>query len=103
VPWAMKNGRFTHLFENLVINWLQELSTNAVARRFNLSWNAVDRIMREAVARGLRSRATPNLIDLSVDEVSRKKGHKYVTIVSNLQGQVIGGENGKENLYGHPL
>jgi transposase len=96
VPWAMKNGRFTHLFENLVINWLQELSTNAVARRFNLSWNAVDRIMREAVARGLRSRATPNLIDLSVDEVSRKKGHKYVTIVSNLQGQVIGGENGKE-------
>ena len=96
MPWAMKNGRFTHLFENLVINWLQELSTNAVARRFNLSWNAVDRIMREAVARGLRSRATPNLIDLSVDEVSRKKGHKYVTIVSNLQGQVIGVENGKE-------
>jgi hypothetical protein len=73
----MKNGRFTHLLENLVINWLQELSTNAVGGRFNQSWNAVDRILREAVARGLRSRATPNLTDLSVDEVSRKKNHIF--------------------------
>lgn len=96
VPWAQKNGRFTQLFENTVIDWLQELSINAVARRFNLSWNAVDRIMRDAVERGLKQRGRLNIQDLSVDEVSRKKGHQYVTVVSNKQGQVISVYSGKD-------
>lgn len=96
VPWAQRNGRFTHLFENTVIDWLQELSINAVARRFNLSWNAVDRIMRDAVARGLARRTSPDITHLSVDEVSRKKGHHYVTVISNRQGQVVGVQNGKD-------
>jgi len=96
VPWAQKNRRFTLLFENTVIDWLQELSINAVARRFNLSWNAVDRIMRTAVVRGLSTRGSPDLRHLSVDEVSRKKGHKYVTVLSNKQGQVISVHGGKD-------
>lgn len=96
VPWAQKNARFTQLFESTVIDWLQELSINAVARRFKVSWNAVDRIMRNAVLRGLSSRCSPDLRHLSVDEVSRKKGHRYVTVVSNKQGQVISVHDGKE-------
>jgi transposase len=96
VPWAQKHGRFTKVFENQVIDWLQELSINAVARRFHLSWNAVDRIMREAVTRGLERRQNPNMTDLSVDEVSRKKGHNYVTIVSNKLGQVLSVQNGRD-------
>ena len=90
VPWAQRNGRFTHLFENTIIDWLQELSINAVARRFNLSWNAVDRFMRDAVARGLARRTSPDITHLSVDEVSQKKGQHYVTVISNRQGQVVG-------------
>jgi transposase len=95
VPWAQKQGRFTLMFENLVIDWLQELSINAVARRFSLSWNAVDRIMRDAVERGMSARTEPDIRHLSVDEVSRKKGHNYVTVISNLQGQVIDVQSGK--------
>jgi transposase len=96
VPWSQKQGRFTLMFENLVIDWLQELSINAVARRFNLSWNAVDRIMRDAVDRGLRLCKEPDIKHLSVDEVSRKKGHRYVTVISNQQGQVINVQSGKD-------
>lgn len=95
VPWAEKGGRFTHLFESLVIDWLQEATVNAVARRFGLSWNAVDGIMQRATIRGLQRRQTLNLAHLSVDEVSQKKGHNYVTIISNSEGHVIDVHDGK--------
>ena len=91
----MKHWRFTLMFENLILDWLQELSINAVARRFNLSWNAVDRIMQDAVSRGLTLRSEPDITHLSVDEVSRKKGHEYVTVISNQKGQVIDVTPGK--------
>ena len=46
VPWAEPNSGFTALFEALVIDWLKEASTSAVARLMGLSWNAIDGIMQ---------------------------------------------------------
>lgn len=88
-PWAEQNSRFTAMFECLVIDWLKETSINAVSRRLNLSWNAVDGIMNRAVQRGLGRRKSKFVKNLAVDEVSSKKGHKYVTIISNGKGNVI--------------
>ena len=88
-PWAEQNSRFTAMFERLVIDWLKEASINAVSRRLNLSWNAVDGIMSRAVKRGLDRRTRLFVKNLAVDEVSSKKGHKYVTIISNGKGIVI--------------
>jgi len=88
-PWAEQNSRFTASFESSVINWLKETSINAVSRRFRLSWNAVDGIMNRAVKRGLACRRRSSVKHLAVDEVSSKKGHKYVTIISNEKGEVI--------------
>lgn len=89
VPWAEKNSRFTLLFEAMAIRWLQEASINAVSRRLGLSWNAIDGIMRRAVARGLSARKAVDYQHIAVDEVSSKKGHRYVTIISNGLGQVV--------------
>lgn len=88
-PWAEQNSRFTVMFECLVINWLKETSANAVSRRLSISWNAVDGIMRRAVRRGLARRKPCFVKNLAVDEVSSKKGRKYVTIISNGRGEVI--------------
>ena len=89
VPWAERNSRFTLLFEAMAIQWLKEASINAVSRRLGLSWNATDGIMRRAVARGLSARESVDYQHIAVDEVSSKKGHKYITIVSNESGQVV--------------
>jgi len=88
-PWAEQNSRFTIMFECLVIEWLKETTINAVSRRLNLSWNAVDGIMNRAVNRGLGRRKRRFVKNLAVDEVSSKKGHKYVTIISNGKGDVV--------------
>lgn len=95
VPWAEGNSRYTALFEALVIEWLKEASIQAVSRQLQLSWTAIDGIMKRAVRRGLAARTSPDVRFLSVDETAFRKGHDYVTILSNHQGQVVIVEDGK--------
>lgn len=90
VPWAEPGSGFTALFEALVIDWLREASTSAVAKRLRLSWNAVDGIMQRAVQRGLSRRPALSLKRLSVDETAYRKRHDYITVVSDQEeGAVV--------------
>jgi len=97
VPWAEGSSRYTQLFEAQVIRWLKEASIKAVSRQLKLSWNAIDGIMSRAVRRGLAERGTLCVEQLAVDETSFKKGHDYVTIVSNADGQVLAVKDGKSS------
>jgi transposase len=97
VPWAEPGGRFTAMFEALVIDWLQEASIAAVSRQLGLSWNEVDTVMKRAVARGLWRREhepaaekSPGVRHVAVDEVSQRRGHRYLTVVSDREhGHVV--------------
>ena len=90
VPWAEGSSRYTVEFEGEVIEWLRDASVSAVARRTGLSWNAVAWIMAEAVRRGLERREPETARRLSVDETSFRRGHRYVTVVSNPEtGHVL--------------
>lgn len=103
VPWAERGVRFTQLFEARIIDWLQDSSISAVSRRFELSWNAVDRIMQRAVRRGLSRRQQRILRRINVDEVSFKKRHEYATVITDEQGQVVDVQDGhkKASLKGY--
>lgn len=83
VPWAEPGSGFTALFEALVIDWLKEATTAAVSRRLGVSWNAIDGIMQRAVTRGLARRKRTPARHIGVDETSFRKGHDYVTVVSD--------------------
>lgn len=83
-PWSEPGSRFTALLEALVIDWLKEATTAAVARRLRLSWDEVDGIMQRAVARGLLRRPALKLHGIGVDETSFAKRHEYVTVVADL-------------------
>ena len=89
VPWAEPGSGFTALFEALVIDWLKEASTSAVSERLRLSWNAVDGIMQRAVKRGLSRRGELSPKQISVDETSYRKGHDYVTVVTDQEQAAV--------------
>jgi transposase len=89
VPWGAPGSRFTALFEALVIDWLQEASTSAVARLLGLDWGEVDRIMARAVGRGLARRQRRLPRQIGVDETSFQKRHEYVTVVCDQQEGVV--------------
>jgi transposase len=103
VSWAEPGSRFTALFEALAIDWLKQSSTAAVAKQMRISWDEADGIMARAVARGLARRQTETLRYVGVDETSFQKRHKYVTVVSNLEGTkvlYVGDDRKRESLDG---
>jgi len=89
VPWADPGSRFTALFEALVIDWLGEANVRAIARRIRLSWDPVSGIQRRAVKRGLARRERQAPTGIGVDETAFQKRHEYVTIVHDLEEEVV--------------
>jgi transposase len=85
VSWSEPQSRFTALFERLVMDWLLAASQQAVAQRLDLSWDEVHGIMDRAVKRGLARRQATAARYLGVDEKSFRKGHRYVTVVTDLE------------------
>ncbi len=68
----------------------RKLSWKEVAAYFGLNWKTVASVVRRAVAYGLAHRKRQPLRIVGIDEVSRKKGHQYLTLVYDLQrGQLV--------------
>lgn len=97
VPWAEGSSRYTELFENFVIQFLKIASISAVSETCQLSWGTIERIMQRAIERGLAFREEVYTEHLLIDETSFKKGHDYVTILSNNKGQVLGVSDGRSS------
>jgi transposase len=85
LPWAESSSRFTALMERLVIDWLGAASQKAVGEQLGLSWDEIHGIMERAVERGLERRQAEPLPQLGVDEKAFRKGHKYFTLVNDLE------------------
>ena len=56
----------------------------ALAKRFGCSWSTVQAAVEDAVVWGLEKRDLSQVRRIGVDELSRKKGHVYVTGVYDL-------------------
>jgi transposase len=89
VPWAEEGSRLTALFEALVIDWLREANVRAIARRLNLSWDQVAGVQARAVKRGLERREQEAPKQIGVDETAFQKRHEYVTIVHDIDREVV--------------
>ena len=86
VPWAAPQGRFTLLFERFAVEvLLASASVSQACELLGLSWDAAHEIMRRAVERGLERRQLEDLKHLGMDEKSFKRGHSYITLLSDLE------------------
>jgi transposase len=90
VPWAEKWQRVTHALFRAVATLTRVLDWSSVAAHFRLNWKTVAAIVEGAVLWGLQYRPWRPLHLLGLDEVSRRKGQQYLTIVYDLErGRVV--------------
>ena len=89
VPWAEPGGRFTALFEAMVIAWLGEASIKAVAELVGLTWDQVDGIQQRAIERGLVRRKPALVANVGIDETSYQDDHEYVSVVTDRDRRVV--------------
>ncbi len=104
LPWAEPMARFTTLFERLAVDVLKECHIEGAARLLRLSWEEAWHLMERAVERGLQAKPAKVTAQIGVDETAIKRGHNYVTVVSDLaQATVehIGDDRRQESLDGY--
>lgn len=90
VPWALKWQRVTRALARAVAALARELAWAAVAAHFRLNWKTVATVVEGAVLWGLAHRRWAPLHSIGIDEVSRRKGQHYLTIVYDLdRGRVV--------------
>ena len=98
VPWARPDARHTRDFED-VVGWLaQRVDKTTVARLLRCSWEAVANIVTRVVADHIDDSRLEGLYRIGVDEVSYRKGHRYLTVVANHDqgGAVVWAKQGKK-------
>lgn len=82
VPWARHKSRFTVPFEDQVAWLAAHADKTTVSELMDISWRTVGRIIERVVEE--RRTATDryaNLRRIGVDEISYRRGHRYLTIV----------------------
>jgi transposase len=88
-PWAEPWARVTSALANAAAKLARELSWQGTARQYGLNWKSVATIVKRAVAYGLKNRSRPPVHVIGIDEVSRRKGQVYLTVVYDLERRVL--------------
>ena len=92
VPFARAGSRFTRDFEDLV-GWLATtMDKTALCRLVRVDWDSVGRIIGRVMATELDPRRLERLFSIGIDEVSWRKGHSYLTLVSDHRPASSSGE-----------
>jgi len=98
VPWAVAGSSFTLLFEALSMLYVKEgMSMSGSGRMQNVDSRIIKRIIDHYVFKAKQEQPLAQTETIGIDEVSYKKGHAYLTIVSDAEKKkVIGIGEGKD-------
>lgn len=83
VPWARHGSDFTRPFEDAVGLLAQKSDKTTVSKLFGISWVTVGRIAERVVAELLDPERLRGLRRIGVDEISFRKRHRYLTVVTD--------------------
>ena len=89
IPWADKNARITYRLEFLILTYSQLMTQKAAAQLLHLPKSTFSDILHRTIGRVRDGHRIRGLKCIGVDEVSYKKGHKYVTVVYDLDRACI--------------
>jgi transposase len=96
VPWARHGSDFTRSFEDAVGLMAQRTDKTAVSLLFGISWRTVANIAERLVDELLDPERLSNLRRIGVDEISFRKRHRYLTVVTDHDtGDVVWVGEGK--------
>jgi transposase len=96
LPFADPGSRFTRPFEELVTWTAQRCDKTTTAIQHRVSWPSVGRICARVVKRRREPIDFTQLRVIGVDELSYRKGHRYLTLITDLQrGRIIWSKEGR--------
>jgi transposase len=85
LPWANRWQRVTRALARSIAVLSRVLSWREAAAHFGVDWKTVATVVKRAVEWGLKHRPWKPLHVIGLDEVSRSKGQRYLTLVYDLE------------------
>jgi len=89
MSWSMGKTPLSFPLITVLAFWTRMLPWDQVARLFNVSWGTVRAAVEVAVEYGRQREDYKGVRFIGIDEISRRKGHVYLTQVYDLDRKVL--------------
>jgi transposase len=84
VPWASGKYTLTTVYMQFLAHWARKLSWKETAVSFHTTWDKVYQAVEYIVEWGLKHRQIGPIFAMGVDEIQYARGHKYLTLVYQI-------------------
>jgi transposase len=90
LPFADPRRRYTKAFERYALGLCRLMTIRDVARHLGVSWDTIKDILKRDLQRRFKKPRLGKLKQIAIDEISVGRGHRYLTVVLNLEtGAVV--------------
>ena len=86
MPWAEGKHRLTETYAWFLAGWAKRLSWQEVAVAFRTSWDHVFCSVERSVIWGRQHQDLSGIEAIGVDEIAWQRGHRYLTLVYQIDG-----------------
>jgi len=89
VGFAEERRSYTKSFERLVLELSRVMTILDVARYLRVGWDTVKDIQKRSLSKRFKNIKLSHLRQIAIDEISIGRGHKYLTVVLDLQSGAV--------------
>jgi transposase len=89
IPFANGRKSYTKAFQRYVLELSKEMSIKAIAAHLKTGWDLIKQIQKEQLEKKYSKLKAKDLRFIAIDEIATHKGHKYLTVVMDLETGAI--------------
>ncbi|MGA8761392.1 MAG: ISL3 family transposase [Candidatus Sulfotelmatobacter sp.] len=89
INFAEPRRRYTHAFERFALDLAQHMTIQDVARHLGVAWDTIKDIQKRYLEKHFAKPELKHLRLLAIDEIAVGKGHRYLTVVLDLESGAV--------------
>jgi len=89
IPWAAPNARVTHRFEYLMLRYASVMTQKQAAELLRVPASTFSEILHRTIKQLRKGHKIRGIKRIGIDETSYQKGHKYITVVYDLDRSCV--------------
>jgi transposase len=89
IPFADARRSYTNAFERYALELGRHMTIKDVAMHLGVGWDVIKDIQKRDLSRRFRKPKLKHLRHLAIDEIAVAKGHRYLTVVLDLDSGAV--------------
>jgi transposase len=89
IPFADPRRSYTSSFERYALELSRRMTIRDVARHLGVGWDVIKEIQKRDLSRRYSKPKLKHLRHLAIDEIAVAKGHRYLTVVMDLDSGAV--------------